>query len=184
VGARVDILLEDGMRIDLGPFEVEVIHTPGHTDGSICLYEKGRGILFTGDSVQGRGTSLQSGPLIYGELDDYLGSMSRLRSLRPELMLLDHRYYPMDSAVLKGPEVNTVLEESIKCVGEISDLVLKSINSRSSTDADQLVAEVRAVHGASPTSMSPCAVVEAVLRDLQRKSLIRGSDVGGWRPAP
>ncbi len=39
--------VEDGDYIDIGPLELEVIHTPGHSPGSICLYTEGA--LFTGD---------------------------------------------------------------------------------------------------------------------------------------
>ena len=44
---KPDILLKDGDKI--GPFEV--LHTPGHTDGSICLYDKTDGILISGDTL-------------------------------------------------------------------------------------------------------------------------------------
>ena len=41
--------LADGDLISLGNRELKVIHTPGHSPGHICLYEKERGYLFTGD---------------------------------------------------------------------------------------------------------------------------------------
>ena len=41
------VLLKDGDTI--GPFTV--IHTPGHTDGSICLYSKKDSVLFSGDTL-------------------------------------------------------------------------------------------------------------------------------------
>lgn len=44
---KPDILLKDGDEI--GPFEV--LHTPGHTSGSICLYDRSEGILFSGDTL-------------------------------------------------------------------------------------------------------------------------------------
>lgn len=44
-----DVLLEDGSLVTLGKTELHVIHTPGHTVGSICLY--GEGHLFTGDTL-------------------------------------------------------------------------------------------------------------------------------------
>jgi glyoxylase-like metal-dependent hydrolase (beta-lactamase superfamily II) len=51
---RVDRTLRDGDIIDcLGG--LLVIHTPGHTEGSICLYQKERGILFSGDTIQYNG---------------------------------------------------------------------------------------------------------------------------------
>lgn len=47
----VDILLKDGDTIDLGDISLRVIHTPGHTPGSICLYNADTLELFTGDTV-------------------------------------------------------------------------------------------------------------------------------------
>ena len=43
------VMVEDGDRIDAAGFDVEVIHTPGHTLGSVC-YRVGD-ILFTGDTL-------------------------------------------------------------------------------------------------------------------------------------
>lgn len=40
-----------GDRIDLGKVELEVIGLPGHTPGSICLFIRKDGILFSGDSI-------------------------------------------------------------------------------------------------------------------------------------
>ncbi|MBI4644853.1 MAG: MBL fold metallo-hydrolase [Deltaproteobacteria bacterium] len=46
---RVDLPVEDGMRLPLGRVEAVVLHTPGHTPGAICLYFPGH--LFTGDTL-------------------------------------------------------------------------------------------------------------------------------------
>ena len=42
---------DDGMRIDLGGRVLSCIHTPGHTDGSVCYLDEATGILFSGDTV-------------------------------------------------------------------------------------------------------------------------------------
>jgi len=183
VGPKVDLLLEDGMRIDLGPFEAEVVHTPGHTDGSICIYDREGKMLFTGDSVQGRGTTVQSGPLVYGSIGSYVSSMMKLKALDPETMLLDHQYIPLDRAVITGSDVAGMLDMSIKCVEEISEAVLKSINSKNPADTDRLVEEVKAIFSANPTSMSPCSVVDAALRSLQGMGSIVSSGPDRWEPA-
>jgi glyoxylase-like metal-dependent hydrolase (beta-lactamase superfamily II) len=44
-----DILLSDEKTLQVGEITFEVIHTPGHTPGGICLYTKGN--LFTGDTL-------------------------------------------------------------------------------------------------------------------------------------
>lgn len=44
-----DILLVEGDNISLGNTRFKILHTPGHTPGSICIY--GGGIVFTGDTL-------------------------------------------------------------------------------------------------------------------------------------
>lgn len=44
-----DCLLQDNDVIRIGESELRVIHTPGHTPGSICLYTPGH--VFTGDTL-------------------------------------------------------------------------------------------------------------------------------------
>jgi glyoxylase-like metal-dependent hydrolase (beta-lactamase superfamily II) len=46
----VDRLLRDGDTIRMGDEDFEVIHTPGHSSDSICLYNEREGVLFAGDS--------------------------------------------------------------------------------------------------------------------------------------
>jgi len=48
---KVDGTLHEGMVLDLGEWKLEVLETPGHSLGSICLYEKTEKVLFSGDTV-------------------------------------------------------------------------------------------------------------------------------------
>jgi glyoxylase-like metal-dependent hydrolase (beta-lactamase superfamily II) len=50
---RVDRVLRDGDRIPFKDFELQVIHTPGHTAGHVVLHEPDSGALITGDHVMG-----------------------------------------------------------------------------------------------------------------------------------
>ncbi len=45
----VDKEVEDGEKISLGDVEIQVVHTPGHTPGSMCLLADGK--LMTGDTL-------------------------------------------------------------------------------------------------------------------------------------
>lgn len=45
------ISLKDGQIIKFGNIKIEVIHTPGHTDGSIILYDIITNSLITGDTI-------------------------------------------------------------------------------------------------------------------------------------
>ena len=49
---KLDVtFIEAGDTIDCGDFELEIIHTPGHSPGSISLYDKDSKSLFCGDLV-------------------------------------------------------------------------------------------------------------------------------------
>jgi len=48
---RVARKLKEGDIVNAGGAEIEVIHTPGHTPGSICLYDKATKTLYSGDTV-------------------------------------------------------------------------------------------------------------------------------------
>ncbi|HUJ05111.1 MAG TPA: MBL fold metallo-hydrolase [Streptosporangiaceae bacterium] len=54
-GAEPDIWIEDGGRFDVSDVTLEVIHAPGHTPGSVCLYSEELSALFSGDVVGGNG---------------------------------------------------------------------------------------------------------------------------------
>jgi glyoxylase-like metal-dependent hydrolase (beta-lactamase superfamily II) len=46
-----DCLLEDGMLIEFGTHRLQVIHTPGHTQGGCCLYLEAESTLIAGDTL-------------------------------------------------------------------------------------------------------------------------------------
>lgn len=48
------IPIAEGDVFDLGGRTVEVIHTPGHSDGSVCLLDKANRLLITGDACNDR----------------------------------------------------------------------------------------------------------------------------------
>jgi hydroxyacylglutathione hydrolase len=48
---RPDVWLEDDRRIVLAGTEIEVLATPGHTEGSVCYYLPEEKLLFSGDTL-------------------------------------------------------------------------------------------------------------------------------------
>ena len=71
-----DELLTEGQELDVDGLTVNVIHTPGHSDDSVCLWMPGTGTLLTGDTVLG---ARSAG--VMGKLGDLLASLERLRRL-------------------------------------------------------------------------------------------------------
>jgi glyoxylase-like metal-dependent hydrolase (beta-lactamase superfamily II) len=45
------IELAEGGEVRFGEIRLRVLHTPGHTEGSVCLYSADEGILFSGDTL-------------------------------------------------------------------------------------------------------------------------------------
>ena len=46
-----DAWLADGQVIEVGGASFEVLHTPGHSPGGVCLYDDADGVLFSGDTL-------------------------------------------------------------------------------------------------------------------------------------
>jgi glyoxylase-like metal-dependent hydrolase (beta-lactamase superfamily II) len=97
--SRASLLLDEGSPLDLGKRTLTVLHTPGHSPGSISLLEEKEGLLFSGDTAY-------AGPL-YAQLpgsdfDLYGESVERLARLVPRLSLVlpGHNVTPLDPAIL------------------------------------------------------------------------------------
>ncbi len=85
-----DILLGGGELYG----ELEVIHTPGHTPGGICLYSERSKLLFSGDTVFGEGS--------FGRTDLYGGNTKKLIESIKGLSLLDVKFmYPGHGDIVK-----------------------------------------------------------------------------------
>ncbi|MBI4332299.1 MAG: MBL fold metallo-hydrolase [Chloroflexi bacterium] len=72
-------LVTGGDRLPLGDGVLEVIYTPGHCPGHLCYLWRGKGVLFSGDHVPGRGTTVIIPPR--GDMGLYLDSLRRLLPL-------------------------------------------------------------------------------------------------------
>jgi len=81
------ILCEDGYIFDLGDRAFEVLHLPGHTPGSIALWEYKTGVLFTGDIIY-------DGPLLDSlpgsDKEAYLHSLLKLREFPVRVVYPGH----------------------------------------------------------------------------------------------
>lgn len=78
--------LAEGGRIRFGAIELEVLHTPGHTEGSVCLLDKESGVLFSGDTLFADGWGRTDLP--GGSDGQMVESLGRLAGLPDELRVL------------------------------------------------------------------------------------------------
>jgi glyoxylase-like metal-dependent hydrolase (beta-lactamase superfamily II) len=86
---EIDHSISDTDKVQAGPFLAQVMHTPGHTEGSICLYFPAEKKLIAGDT-------LFAGSI--GRTDLPGGSFDKIiRSLREKVLTL-----PDDTVVVPG----------------------------------------------------------------------------------
>jgi glyoxylase-like metal-dependent hydrolase (beta-lactamase superfamily II) len=62
-----DKIIRDGDCLTIGQQRWAVLHTPGHSPGSVCLYERSMGICLTGDTLFVGSVGRDDGPLASGE---------------------------------------------------------------------------------------------------------------------
>jgi glyoxylase-like metal-dependent hydrolase (beta-lactamase superfamily II) len=78
--------LAEGSKIRFGEISLDVLHTPGHTEGSVCLAADSERLLFTGDTLFAKGWGRTD--LAGGSEEEMIDSLSRLSALADDLRVL------------------------------------------------------------------------------------------------
>jgi glyoxylase-like metal-dependent hydrolase (beta-lactamase superfamily II) len=87
-------MVEDGQRLELLDEIYEIIWTPGHADGQICLFRERDGVFFSADHVLPRITpniGLYSALDRPNPLQDYLDSLVKVSTVPAHIVLPGHR---------------------------------------------------------------------------------------------
>ncbi len=144
---QVDHLITDGDTTEpdaIHGWELEVIHTPGHSPGSISLFMHGNGALFSGDAVP-----------VAGDLpvyDDALASMQSLRRLRdhPGIRLLLSAWDDPKT----GDETYRQMDRAAEYLQTIHDAV-RANAAHGSSDPMELARTTAAAIGLPPEAVQP-----------------------------
>lgn len=78
--------LAEGGVVRFGEIRLRVLHTPGHTEGSVCLQDDANGLLFSGDTLFPGGWGRVDFP--GGDPDAMVASIARLAGLDDRLAVL------------------------------------------------------------------------------------------------
>lgn len=92
-----DFLVEDGDVIEGGRLRLEVMHTPGHTPGSVCFAVEGSPVVFSGDTLFPGGPGATRFP--------YSSFPGIIRAIDERLF----QRFPPDTHVLPGHGLDTTI---------------------------------------------------------------------------
>lgn len=161
----VDGLLEDDQVLDCGGRSLFVRHTPGHAPGHVVLHDPDSGAVVAGDLVAGVGTILIEPD--DGDLGQYLDSLARVASWRPQVLL------PAHGPALEHARV--VLDFYIAHRHQRTDQIRRALEHDGQATPLQLAATV---YAELPTALHRLAARQIVshLRWMSRHGLARPID--------
>ncbi|MGH2428311.1 MAG: MBL fold metallo-hydrolase [Candidatus Limnocylindria bacterium] len=100
--------LREGEQLRIGDLVFDILHTPGHTEGSVCLYEERRGLLLSGDVLFAG--SYGRTDLPGGDDEQMVTSLTRLA-----------RDIPPSVRVLPGHGAETTVERELSWMRRVAD---------------------------------------------------------------
>ncbi|XP_059193090.1 metallo-beta-lactamase domain-containing protein 2 [Centropristis striata] len=121
-------ILQEGDVINLGDRQLSVLHMPGHSRGSICLLDREKKLLFSGDVMY-------DGPVIdflpYSHVSDYISTCERLVGLceseQVDQVLPGH--YAAFGAKQLTHLANTYVASAQSCAGKFSTFAKGSLSN-------------------------------------------------------
>jgi glyoxylase-like metal-dependent hydrolase (beta-lactamase superfamily II) len=105
---QANVLIKDGDRIKIGNLEALVIHTPGHSPGSVCYHFKTQNALLSGDTLF-KGT-IGSLSLSTGEPHRMWNSLEKLSQL------------PLETVVYPGHGPQTLIAKEVEMLRHAKEL--------------------------------------------------------------
>ncbi len=150
---KVDVKVEKDMTFEVGDLSLELILTPGHTAGSMCIYHKETKSLISGDVVLGTGAPYKV-PLVRMDLDIMLESLNKLNRLEVEWLLPGH------GEIVHGG--NQRIVESIEELRRLPNRIVKLLYEKPLTSPQ-----------ISDTLLVSLNTVETTLRKLEKDGKAR-----------
>lgn len=164
---KVDVVLRDGDNLDLGnDLSLEVVHTPGHSKGSVSLLLQDDRALFSGDAIP-----IEGGVPIYEDVLSSIRSIRKLKGIKGLEVLLASWDDPQH-----GDRVYELMDEGLSYLQHIHEVVLKVKADTPSLSLKEVCKSVLINLGLPENAMIPIVIksIEAHLKvsDYQDLSLV------------
>ncbi len=170
--------VKEGKTFQVGAYTLNVIETPGHTEGHICLYEPNQKIFFSGDHVLGDITpNIQAWTDHYDPLDLYISSLKKIYDLNVTICYPAHRSFIPD---LKK-RVSELMEHHRVRANEVISILEKKPRNAYQTASKMTWDIVAKSWDDFPVMQKWFATGEAIahLRYLENKNYIRREMIDG-----
>jgi hydroxyacylglutathione hydrolase len=161
----VDVVVRDGETLDLGGgLTLEVIHTPGHSNGSVSYLLPADGALFSGDAIPPVG-----GLPIYADVLVAIQSIRKLRKIAGLKALFSSWQDP-----LLGEKVYQVMDESLAYIQKVHDRVRKEKAQAPSLHPKELTLRVLRGLAIPESLLNPIVIttIEAHLKESRRLNVL------------
>lgn len=107
-GLEIDLILDEGMEIDLGGGQIcRVITTPGHTRDSLSFYIPALKAVVTGEAAGVFDRNFAIHPEFTSSYKDYMQSLNKLAALEIEILMMSHFF------TLTGEDARGYIKKSI-----------------------------------------------------------------------
>ena len=157
-GCKVDVKIKGNDEIlKVGALSLRLILTPGHTSGSMSIYDEESKALFTGDLVLGSGYDCYSVPMVRAGIETVIRSLEKLSVLNVEWLLPGH-----GDVIYGARTVNERIKGHIRELNRLPNRIMKILGEKAST-----VAEV------SDELLVWPQTVEKVLSNLEKEGKIQ-----------
>lgn len=149
----VDIALTGGEKIRLGAdWQVEVLHTPGHSRGHVTIWDPRSATLIICDATLYNAVLFKNGkpafPPTYRYVDAYVATMNRFAGIPAQTMLTSH--YP----IYRGVQIAEFIAESRAYVERVEQTILQALADGEPRTMRQLIEQTARSLGEWPESAS------------------------------
>lgn len=162
---EVDWVVKDGDVLDLSDGKsLKVIHTPGHSPGSISFVYPTDGALFSGDAIP-----LAGGLPIYADVFVTIQSIKKLKAVKGLKALFSSWHDP-----IQGEKVYRTMDEASAYMQKVHEVVRRENAGSPSLDSKELAIQVLKALGIPENLVSPIVVttIEAHRKASQHPDIL------------